>query len=86
MSKKNPKYLRWVRTQPCCMCGAPADHAHHIISRGNVSGMGMKPADVLTVPVCAPHHNEIHRDPDLWDDQYMWLVQTINRAAQEGIL
>ena len=57
---KSQRYLRWVRTLPCSICGTDQNiEAHHIIGH-NLSGMGMKPHDTLTMPLCQKHHKELH--------------------------
>lgn len=83
---RSKEYLRWVKQQPCVICGAPSDDPHHIIGRGNMSGMGMTAPDSMVMPVCRQHHNEIHQAPELWDKQWQWIAQTINSALQEGVL
>ena len=49
-----PKYLKWVRTQPCCICLGLGIHAHHLSTRG-AGG-----SDYTAVPLCFKHHHEIH--------------------------
>lgn len=36
-------------------------HAHHVRT-GNTGGMGLKPSDRHTVPLCPAHHLELHND------------------------
>ena len=53
----DPAWLAWVRTLPCCSCGArPPSHPHH--STGG--GMGMKSSDRETMPLCARCHRSFH--------------------------
>ena len=40
------KYLQWVKSQPCCVCGQQADDPHHIIGHGT-GGTGTKTHDIL---------------------------------------
>jgi hypothetical protein len=82
---RSAKYLRWVKTLPCVMCGAPADDAHHAIGLG-LGGMGMTAPDGMAMPVCRGHHTEIHATPELWPSQWLWVAQTLQRALDEGIL
>lgn len=50
-------YLRWVRTLPCCMCGArPPSHAHHKTG----AGMALKAPDRETLPLCRKDHRDLH--------------------------
>lgn len=78
-------YLDWVASQPCCVCGAPADEAHHIKGTGGMSGTGMKAPDSASMPMCRTHHDEMHRDPSLWPDQYRYITATLIRAIDQGV-
>jgi hypothetical protein len=57
----DPEYLRWVRSRPCCVCGAWPVEAHH----AGLRGFGMKSADDTAIPLCTLHHRAWHdvRDP-----------------------
>ena len=62
-SRKDPKHLALVRSCGCCVPGCTtglAIHCHHVRTAAN-SGMGLKPADTETVPLCALHHHELHQ-------------------------
>jgi hypothetical protein len=65
----NTKYLQWVKSQPCVCCGARADDPHHIIGHGQ-GGMGTKAHDLLTIPLCRLHHDDLHRDMSLWEAEH----------------
>ena len=60
-------YLRWIRSFPCVVCGTTVDiEAAHVryasYAAGKmISGLGMKPHDAWTLPLCANHH---HWGPD----------------------
>jgi len=48
-------YRRWIREQPCLICGAPAEPAH-------VKSRGAGGADLDNiVPLCRRHHQEQHQ-------------------------
>ncbi|MEC5321562.1 DUF968 domain-containing protein [Brenneria populi subsp. brevivirga] len=83
------KYTRWVKSQPCACCGAPADDPHHVIGYG-LGGMGTKAHDLFVIPLCRSHHDELHRDVAAWETQYgsqlLLLVQTLNRALGIGAI
>jgi hypothetical protein len=50
-------YLAWLRTKPCCVCGATGTtEAAHI--RLNFFAGAMKPHDRNAVPLCSWHHRE----------------------------
>jgi hypothetical protein len=53
-------HLNFIKTLPCCMCGAPqSDPAH--IRLGTDGGTGLKPSDNYVLPLCRPCHQEEHR-------------------------
>jgi hypothetical protein len=83
---RSDKYLKWVKTQPCVMCGEQSDDAHHITGTGGLSGMGMKPPDIYTMPACRIHHTIIHQSPEVWEDQWQWIARTMAKAIEEGVL
>lgn len=83
---RSKTYLKWVKTLDCCMCGSPADDAHHIIGTGNMGGMGTKAPDNMTMPVCRGDHYKIHHDPELWDQQWEHIARTQNMAIEQGVL
>lgn len=78
---RSKKYLAFVRTLPCCVCGSSADAAHHVTGLWNLSGMGLKPDDNMTMPVCdgpGGCHAQIHSEPHLKWQQPIFLIETIN--------
>ena len=51
--QRNPRYLAWIRTQPCCVCGTTRGiEASHTGPRG----LGQKSPDSSAIPLCAKHH------------------------------
>ena len=50
---RNPRYLAWIRTQPCLVCGSTRwiEAAHT-----GPHGLGQKSPDTSAVPLCAGHH------------------------------
>ena len=70
---KDQKHLNYVRSLPCCICGAINVDAAHIrvasLEHGK-RGLGMqeKASDVWTVPLCRSHHDEQHsmREMEFW--------------------
>ena len=83
-TNRNRKYLDWVRTLPCCICGAEAE-PHHIKGVGHYSGAGMKADDLLTMPLCHQHHEEIHDNPKAFNQERA-VIRTILIAMREGVL
>lgn len=53
-------HLAFIRSLPCCRCGRSPSQAAHV-RMGTGGGMGMKPDDRYTVPLCADHHREQHQ-------------------------
>ena len=50
---RNPRYLAWIRTQPCCVCGTKrAIEASHT----GPHGLGQKSPDSSAIPLCPKHH------------------------------
>ena len=82
-----PKYLAWVRTRPCCLCGGQANAAHHLIGMWGMSGMGLKAPDSMAIPVCdGPGdtcHRKIHASKELQQLQPEWIEQTLRDAVIE---
>ncbi|WP_262198896.1 DUF968 domain-containing protein [Serratia ficaria] len=66
---EDSKYTRRVKTQPCCGCGDRADDPHHIIGHG-MGGMGTKPSDYLTIPLCRTCHRNLHDNPTAWEAEH----------------
>lgn len=79
--KADPKFLAWVREQPCCICEAfflpqmSPTAAHHVIhDRFSFA----KTADRRAIPLCEGHHQghfdtskvAIHREPKRWRELY----------------
>lgn len=83
---RNKKYRDWVKTLPCCECGAPADDPHHIINAGE-SGMGTTACDLLTMPLCRTHHTWMHNgNKEMLDDQWKNIAKTLQEAVKQGVL
>ncbi|EOD5329026.1 DUF968 domain-containing protein [Vibrio parahaemolyticus] len=84
---ESEKYLSFVRKLPCRVCGKTAGIAHHLIGHGE-GKMGSKSSDMFTIPLCHEHHQNLHLDMNVWEDQHgdqLWHVkETINRALVVG--
>lgn len=50
---RDPAYLDYIRSLPCCICGRIAEAAH-------VRSRGAGGTDYQTVPLCHGHHMEQH--------------------------
>lgn len=59
---RSPAHLAWIRSLPCAIagCSGRAEAAH--VRQASGGGMGLKPGDEWTVPLCGVlHHPEQHR-------------------------
>ena len=68
----NKKYLAWIRSKDCLVCGKPAV-AHHCEDILPSRGMSVK-HDLLAVPLCPWHHNgnpfSVHEAKfDFWETE-----------------
>jgi len=70
----NEKHLKFVRGLPCCVCGNNiASEAAHVrfaceaVGKRKV-GVGEKPDDKWTVPLCGMHHRMQHE----WGEREFW--------------
>lgn len=57
-----PAHRAWIRGFACSVpnCqGGPIECAH--VRRGTDGGIGIKPSDRWTIPLCAAHHREQHQ-------------------------
>jgi len=63
--RRRVQHLAFVRQLPCVACGkaAPSESAH--VRTGTDGGIGMKPGDRYTVPLCINCHAQRHRVGDL---------------------
>lgn len=63
--RRSRSHLDFIRGLPCCACGrGPRSEAAHIRA-GTDGGMGIKPSDQWTVPLCNRHHREQHDKGEL---------------------
>ena len=78
--RKNPKYLTFIRSKCCVFCANPETEPHHIRTRIHTpqkwrGGIGLKPYDFLSVPVCRSCHRKLHDGSlSLYDPNFVVLV------------
>ena len=77
-------YLRWVKSQPCVICGIQADDAHHIIGHGQ-GGMGTKAHDLFTNPLCREEHDALHRAPSRWEEEHGTQIEVWFRFIDHSL-
>ncbi len=87
---RSKPYLDWVKSLECCGCGAPADDAHHIIDSGFGGGMGTKPSDFQTIPLCRGCHTNLHENVKVWESihgsQSFFVCLIHEQAREEGVI
>ena len=44
----------------CLFCGSKYSVQAHHIRLGTDGGIGLKPSDYYTIPLCVTHHKEVH--------------------------
>ncbi len=70
---RDKKHLKFLRTLPCCVClrmdTVQAAHLRKDVPLEHKGGMGMKPSDCYTVPLCYECHNRQHNIGEItfWD-------------------
>ena len=80
---RSTKYLLWVKSLPCAVCGNLQVEAHHLKGCGGFSGVGLRASDCLAVPLCRKCHNESHRAGSAeW--QLIMVLKVLDRAFREG--
>jgi hypothetical protein len=57
---RDKAHLRAVSAKPCLICGRQPSHAHHL-KFAQSHGLSQKVSDEFVVPLCAIHHDELHR-------------------------
>ena len=57
-SFRSDKYLDYIRSKPCLICGKDETVAHH--ESLNRTGIGMKAPDSHAVPLCVYCHHRCH--------------------------
>lgn len=67
---EDPAHLAFIRTLPCVKCNTSPCEAAHLRSGGTGGGMGMKPSDKWTLPLCHDCHALQHRvgEVTFWGD------------------
>jgi len=73
-NKKYPKYIAWIREQPCILCGGIAEAAHLCMSNAEYHKTNGR-NDMWCIPLC-PYHHRLGPDAqhnsgeqDWWDKQ-----------------
>ena len=94
--RRRVHHLAFVRQLPCVACGkaAPSEAAH--VRTGTDGGVGVKPGDRYTVPLCTVCHAKQHRIGELtfWSALHidpvnaalrLWTVSADIRAGERTV-
>ena len=57
---RDPKYLRFIRSRGCLVCGKKAE-PHHVRRYRWGAGTSQKPHDYVAIPLCREHHDEYEK-------------------------
>lgn len=86
---KTRLYMEWICTKPCLACGVTGVQAHHPINTTKFPSRAQygKAHDTETVPICFPHHTELHDiigDEQKFEDKYdLDFLATVNEYNDE---
>jgi hypothetical protein len=75
---QDKEHLRFVRDQPCLICGRAPSQAHHL-RFAQPRALGRKVSDEWVVPLCALHHQALHT---VGDERGWWRHQGIDPVAK----
>jgi hypothetical protein len=64
---RDREHCKFVKTEPCVVCGRAPTEAHHI-RFAQPRALGRKVSDEYTVPVCRLHHRDLHS----YGDEASW--------------
>jgi len=81
------EHLRFVASQPCVICGRQPSHAHHL-RHAQSRGVNLKVSDEFTVPLCAIHHNDVHRvgkEESWWRDRNIEPMSIARTLWQQNL-
>jgi DNA recombination protein Rad52 len=71
---RSKEHLKFVAKQSCLICGRKPSHAHHI-RYAQPRALSRKVSDEFVVPLCAIHHDALHR---VGDEKQWWNKHSID--------
>lgn len=81
---KSPKYLEFLHTKRCIVCGGHATDAHHEPLSLRFKGTRKKYLDFQAIPLCHQHHlYGIHDRPDTFWSEHNIDVRAMALALVE---
>ena len=75
---KDPKYLAWVRKQPCVITGRTPCEAHHT----QTGGTAMKGSDYAALPL----YFEMHREHDRVGKKTFWRLYDVKQIIIDHLV
>lgn len=84
-------HCAWIRGFACCVCGSTTNIEVAHVRLGSKCGMGQKPDDWRTVPLCAgPHSNNLeqlgcHNRQHIVGEQTFWKGRDVETLIAEFI-
>lgn len=75
---RSKEHLEFVARQPCLVCGRRPAQAHHL-RFAQSRAMSLKVSNEFTLPLCAGHHDELHR---AGDERGWWARQGIKAPLE----
>ena len=74
---KFPAYLRWIRDQPCVICGGQSEAAHLRMSSAEYGKVNYRD-DKWVNPLCAGHHRLNPKAQHNMGESEFWEMHNIN--------
>ena len=73
---RDGKYIKYIKTLPCAMCGRKPVDPHHESGLSNESGMGIKVSDFLCIGLCYECHAYRHQHgyETFWQNTDAWRI------------
>ena len=68
--RRDKRHREFVAAQACVICGSQPSDAHHL-RFAQPRGLSLKVSDEFTVPLCRPHHRDLHRT----SNEIRWWAQ-----------
>lgn len=84
---RSPAHTTWVRGFACCVCGSMTNIEAAHVRLGSNTGLGQKPDDWRTVPLCAGPHADIdgmlgcHNRQHVIGEATFWRGASVDQEA-----
>jgi hypothetical protein len=86
---RSPKYLEWLRSQPCCVCGTVKNEWMDVVPAHQSfegRGVGIKANDFHCIPLCVECHDIEHMQgvESFWvgEDRKMIVIAMLSRYIE----